>query len=709
MAEEKKPEEAQEYKEERIDFPPISMADMSIIESIANIDSIESVWINENLEVVKRTPAEALIRNIGLGPMNESVGKVFSRWMQLVKRIKNRSFSIEQLKQLIGADQKFHALMEYIEPFLTEEQKSHFDDILGQIDAVIRFVSLNVEEDDEYQEWLAEVAKQQLLMNQIHNHPGYHGDARINLIGYPPGVYHIFVSRDDEKTFYLRYLLLRDNVYQEQTIYIRVTPIGISARGVTEANRPLGEGGYWSFEELMTQLKEQGDLTFAAGTKEADSAKEKAQAFLADLKALPSFVPWGQSPALFPEEGYRIVEGDPGALIEHMELEYTTLDKYGRLSMQRVPLAITPEGYWLWESQAVPTIEEFVKVIEEGVAKRCGSEEGKIGAEDAAIRHMATLFKQRWNTALKQPAAALLKETPISLQELMRQGGRINEPAKRWMDFDSMVEKVFAAFTAPSARLHPFSMTPNLAGKDRDNTIVPYNYNRVGAYGTSDYINASHVSLDNNRYIVAQAPLKGTLKDFWDMVQRENIEHIVNLSPLEEGGEQACVDYYSTDVCPMNLTPDTFVQHEGEEELLAVNVTRDDQLIQERVVIRNLHLLEGTHTLAKVTQYHYDNWPKDDTPEADLLMKLLDALPEGKKLLVHSSRGAGRAGTFVAIHSLITNVIAPQLQAKKSLEEIMVNPEETVLKLLMQRTATVANIAQLSFIYRALVEYVSRA
>ena len=700
--------EAQDYNEEHIEFPPISLEDMGIIESIANIDSIENVWINENLEVVERSAAESLIRNIGLGPMNESVGKVFSNWMKLMGRVENRSLTMSQLQKLVGADQKFHTLMEYIEPFLTEEQKDSFRDILGQIDAIVDVLSARAEQDEDYQGYLAELAKQQALIGQIRNHPGYHGDVRINLIGYPPGVYHIFASRDDEKTFYLRYLILRDNVYQEQTIYIRITPIGISARGVTEANRPLGEGGYWDFEELMDQLKEQGDLTFAAGSKEAVAARDKVQNLRRDLESLPSFVRWGQTPPLFPEEGYRIVEGDPGALIERLEMQYTVLDKYGRLSMQATPMAITPDGYWVWEHQAIATIDELVKTLQEEVAKRCGSEEGKVKAGEAVVKHMATLFQQRWNTALKQPAAALLKQTPIALTTLMRQGGRILEPGQRWMDFDNMVEKIFSAFTAPSARLHPFSMTPNLAGKDRDNTIVPYNYNRVGAYGASDYINASHVSLGGSQYIVAQAPLKATLKEFWEMVQRENIEHIVNLSPLEERGEGACVDYYSTDVCPMNITPDIFVQHEGEEELMAVNVTRDDQLIKERVVVRNLHLLEGTHTLARVTQYHYDNWPKDDTPEADLLMKLLEVLPEGKKLLVHSSRGAGRAGTFVAIHSLVTGEIAPKLKAGKSLDEIEVNPEETVLKLLMQRTEPVANIAQLGFIYRAIAEYASR-
>ena len=48
----------------------------------------------------------------------------------------------------------------------------------------------------------------------------------------------------------------------------------------------------------------------------------------------------------------------------------------------------------------------------------------------------------------------------------------------------------------------------------------------------------------NRRFYMTQAPLPQTVHSFWDMVVQENVDAIVNLTELKEGGREKCVPYW---------------------------------------------------------------------------------------------------------------------------------------------------------------------
>ena len=80
--------------------------------------------------------------------------------------------------------------------------------------------------------------------------------------------------------------------------------------------------------------------------------------------------------------------------------------------------------------------------------------------------------------------------------------------------------------------------------KNRYKNVYPYDDTRVklsmkpGVDG-SDYINANYVDsyMFKDMFIASQAPLKGTIIDFWRMIWEQNSQTVVMLSKEYEGGQ----------------------------------------------------------------------------------------------------------------------------------------------------------------------------
>lgn len=94
---------------------------------------------------------------------------------------------------------------------------------------------------------------------------------------------------------------------------------------------------------------------------------------------------------------------------------------------------------------------------------------------------------------------------------------------------------------------------PAFQSQNRYSNIVPYDDKRVVLSGpfSDSYINASHVcGLDRDgdptpsAYIAAQAPLEGTVCDFYRMVLEQGVSTIVMLTRIVESGTFKCFRYW---------------------------------------------------------------------------------------------------------------------------------------------------------------------
>ncbi|VDN53170.1 unnamed protein product [Dracunculus medinensis] len=96
------------------------------------------------------------------------------------------------------------------------------------------------------------------------------------------------------------------------------------------------------------------------------------------------------------------------------------------------------------------------------------------------------------------------------------------------------------------------SQKPENSKRNRTRSIVPYEENRVMLHSTKNnatgYINASNVQMPIGnqmlRYIIAQAPLKDFLDDFWQMIWESGAQLIVMLCEAEGDGATSTPYYW---------------------------------------------------------------------------------------------------------------------------------------------------------------------
>jgi protein tyrosine phosphatase len=97
-----------------------------------------------------------------------------------------------------------------------------------------------------------------------------------------------------------------------------------------------------------------------------------------------------------------------------------------------------------------------------------------------------------------------------------------------------------------------------------------------------------------------------------------------------------------------------------------------------------------------ITQFHFQNWPDFEGAPTDRLFKILLELVEAHHkatdvpLTVHCAAGMGRAGSFIAAHSM-RRKIRSELEAGKALDEITVNLARTIFTMREHRKDMVAD------------------
>lgn len=180
--------------------------------------------------------------------------------------------------------------------------------------------------------------------------------------------------------------------------------------------------------------------------------------------------------------------------------------------------------------------------------------------------------------------------------------------------------------------------------------VLPYDRSRViltdreGPRG-SDYNNASYVPDFRNprKYIADKGPTIKTIPDFWRMIWQEDVRRLVMLS----GG------------CEEEMTPSEKYWPEFGEKYGEFVVTLRKTDVKTDFVVREFEVVLK-HEKRHLQQFHYTAWPRHCVPASSDSLKAFvrcarqNMTDEGNKILVHSSEGAGRTGTFILIDSMVS-------------------------------------------------------
>ncbi|KAF8561096.1 hypothetical protein P879_01683 [Paragonimus westermani] len=234
--------------------------------------------------------------------------------------------------------------------------------------------------------------------------------------------------------------------------------------------------------------------------------------------------------------------------------------------------------------------------------------------------------------------------------------------------------------------------------KNRILSIVPFDWNRVplcpirGVDG-SDYVNGSLVDgyCIKNAYIACQAPMAGTVEDFWRMVWEHKSDIIVMMCDLKEGGKEKCFKYWPSEKA-------------ARFQFFVVDPTREYKMSS--YIVREFKITDARDGESRqVRQLHYVRWPEHGVPTdggglIDLIgyvHKLKEQSGCNSPITVHCSSGAGRTGVFIALCNVL----------ERLRQESVVDMYQTVKLLRQQRVWLVQTEEQYRFCYLVTLEYLS--
>ncbi|EDO35064.1 predicted protein, partial [Nematostella vectensis] len=239
------------------------------------------------------------------------------------------------------------------------------------------------------------------------------------------------------------------------------------------------------------------------------------------------------------------------------------------------------------------------------------------------------------------------------------------------------------------------AQTPYNKTKNRYPNILPYDHSRVvlrarkDSHG-SDYINANFVDGYGcpQKYIAAQGPLTETIKDFWRLIWEKGCTTIVMLGDTEHKLRSDCERYW----------PEDGHQEYGDVAVSVVDVTHmTDWTVRTFLVWVRLH--PECMDKREVTQFQFTAWPDQGVPENTAPLIIFHhkyryhlSSEETGPILVHCGAGVGRTGTFIAIDSLMDQMMM----------EGVVDVYGFVAQMRTQRNFMVQTHEQYAFIYDVL-------
>ena len=236
--------------------------------------------------------------------------------------------------------------------------------------------------------------------------------------------------------------------------------------------------------------------------------------------------------------------------------------------------------------------------------------------------------------------------------------------------------------------------------KNRHKSFLPFDDNRTCRDIPGFYISASDVSAPEASYIMAQAPIKSTVADFFRAMIERKSPLVITLVMPEENGSDKCYPFWQSKLFPMKINNWTIDRIE-QGKTVAQSINQSDHRIVQRIFKCTNNTTGDVH---HITQLHYENWPDNGVPEYKLFLDLLDnveqmGLSRYSPITVHCSAGIGRTGTFVAAHS-----IRKQVAAAKDPKKYRVNIPKEIIRLRKQRHSLIATSKQLQMVYMAIAE-----
>ena len=251
--------------------------------------------------------------------------------------------------------------------------------------------------------------------------------------------------------------------------------------------------------------------------------------------------------------------------------------------------------------------------------------------------------------------------------------------------------------TAPNPDISRFVYSSGLkhSGKNRYPDVLPFEETRVKLSNPEDYINANYVQINSRgRFISTQAPLPQTFITFWKMVWENNAPVIVMLTKIMEKRKIKAHCYWPA---------------VGETEIFGdLHVTLISEEIQDKFIIVREMQLRNTSTVEnprRLCHIQYTEWPDFGVPRStDIIRKVLDlsdnyrtrfAIDNQETVIVHCSAGIGRAGTFLAIQSVVDMI-------KNNVPVTNISIKEIVSSLRKCRMEMVQTKEQYKFIYQVM-------
>ena len=239
----------------------------------------------------------------------------------------------------------------------------------------------------------------------------------------------------------------------------------------------------------------------------------------------------------------------------------------------------------------------------------------------------------------------------------------------------------------------------NAHGKNRYADVLPYDTTRVVLDGpdNEDYINASRVALKAHTgslsHICCQGPTPKTVAEMWKMVLQENVELIVMLAQVFEGGRQKCEQYWPEEQ-GQELTF-------GQTTIKTTSVKKDAGIVVTKMSVKG----PGDAQNRTITHLQFTGWPDHGVPQtADSLLKFIDTFDmlteqcsaTAGPPIVHCSAGVGRTGVFMCVRILIDKLRSNLVPDMKAILE----------DLRRQRMMLVQTLSQYEFCIQAAVHWV---
>lgn len=239
----------------------------------------------------------------------------------------------------------------------------------------------------------------------------------------------------------------------------------------------------------------------------------------------------------------------------------------------------------------------------------------------------------------------------------------------------------------------PTTVAKNHPHLNRYSSFLPFDETRSCREIDNFYICASDVCTPLQKYIIAQAPIKETVADFWKMILYKNCSLIVTACMPIEFRVDKCTPYWQKSLLPKKVL-------EWNLSLLQQTILKNG-IQKQRIVERIFEAANGkTNEIRIIKQLHFENWPDLGVPDLELFQSYLELVDEHsccpqEPILVHCSAGIGRSGTFVATHSLRKELLS-------GAESI--NIPQRIYDLRSQRAHLVTNPSQFQFIYKVLLQ-----